>query len=126
MHYQPTTWPGARLPHAWDFDASGRKHSTLDLAGGGTFSLFTGLGGEPWATAAKELSNEFGIIINVHVIGPRQEYVDHTGSWALAREVTDSGCILTRPDQHVCWRSRTIADKPKDEIKRVLNQILAK
>lgn len=126
LHYQPTTWPGARLPHAWVFDLSGRKHSTLDLAGGGTFALFTGLGGETWATAANELSIEFGIVIRVYIIGPRQEYVDHTGSWALAREIKDSGCILTRPDQHVCWRRESIADDPREQIKRVLSKILAK
>ena len=34
LHYQPTTWPGARIPHAWVFDAIGGKHSTLDLVGG--------------------------------------------------------------------------------------------
>ena len=41
LHYQPTTWPGARLPHAWVFDHE-RKVSTLDLAGHGRFALFTG------------------------------------------------------------------------------------
>jgi 2,4-dichlorophenol 6-monooxygenase len=126
LHYQPTTWPGARLPHAWVFDASGRKHSTLDLAGGGAFSLITGLGGEPWAVAAAEVANELGIVIKVHVIGPRQEYVDHSGAWAAAREIRDSGCILIRPDQHVCWRSEAMVDEPGGEIKRVLSKILAR
>jgi 2,4-dichlorophenol 6-monooxygenase len=32
LHYQPTTWPGARLPHAWLFDRHGERHSTLDLS----------------------------------------------------------------------------------------------
>ena len=31
LHYHSTTWPGARLPHVWLFDANGAKHSTLDL-----------------------------------------------------------------------------------------------
>ncbi|WP_254695122.1 FAD-dependent monooxygenase [Leisingera sp. NJS201] len=36
LHYQPTTWPGARLPHVWVFDPeTGEKHSTLDLCGKG-------------------------------------------------------------------------------------------
>ncbi len=25
LHYQPTTWPGARLPHAWLFGEHGAK-----------------------------------------------------------------------------------------------------
>jgi 2,4-dichlorophenol 6-monooxygenase len=39
LHYQPTTWPGARLPHVWVYDRSGRKHSTLDLCGKGSSPL---------------------------------------------------------------------------------------
>ncbi|MEM9756256.1 MAG: FAD-dependent monooxygenase, partial [Pseudomonadota bacterium] len=46
LHYQPTTWPGARIPHSWLFDRSGGKLSTLDLTGHGRFTLLTGLGGE--------------------------------------------------------------------------------
>ena len=39
--YQATTWPGARLPHAWI--QSGRKTlSTLDVVGHGNFVLLTG------------------------------------------------------------------------------------
>ncbi|MEL7093056.1 MAG: FAD-dependent monooxygenase [Pseudomonadota bacterium] len=126
LHYQPTTWPGARIPHAWLFDHDGGKHSTLDLAGQGAFALFTGLGGQAWADAAAEVAAEFGIPLNTHVIGPRQQYVDHIGDWARAREVGDAGCILTRPDQHVCWRHDGMAADPKAEMQRVLSQILAK
>jgi 2,4-dichlorophenol 6-monooxygenase len=42
LHYQPTTWPGARMPHAWVFDRHGERHSTLDLVGKGRFTLLTG------------------------------------------------------------------------------------
>jgi 2,4-dichlorophenol 6-monooxygenase len=48
LHYQPTTWPGARLPHVWVFDEAGAQHSTLDLTGRGRFTLLTGIGGEGW------------------------------------------------------------------------------
>ena len=126
LHYQPTTCPGARLPHAWVYDADGGKHSTLDLAGGGAFALFTGLGGHSWAEAASEVAQDLGIKLRVHVIGPRQDYIDHTGDWSRAREIGDSGCILTRPDQHVCWRHATVPDDPTAELRRVLTAILAK
>jgi hypothetical protein len=43
--------------------------------------------------------------ITTNVIGPRQEWQDLTGDWANAREVRDSGIVLTRPDQHHCRRS---------------------
>jgi 2,4-dichlorophenol 6-monooxygenase len=126
LHYQPTTWPGARIPHAWLFDADGGKHSTLDLAGGGAFTLFTGLGGTAWVHAAQKVAEDLGIDLRTHVIGPRQEYIDHTGDWARAREIGDAGCILTRPDQHVCWRNDAVPDDPAAELTRVLTQILAR
>ncbi|WP_299368626.1 FAD-dependent monooxygenase [uncultured Tateyamaria sp.] len=125
LHYQPTTWPGARIPHVWLFDRDGGKHSTLDLAGSGVFTLFTGLGGTAWADAAAAVGETLGVTIKTHVIGPRQEYVDHTGDWARAREIGDAGCVLTRPDQHVCWRHDVMASEPEAELTRVLTSVLA-
>ncbi|WP_299294501.1 FAD-dependent monooxygenase [uncultured Tateyamaria sp.] len=124
LHYQPTTWPGARLPHVWLFDAQGRKLSTLDLTQGG-FALLTGLNGSAWAQAAETVVQEMGLALSAHVIGPRQALVDHTGDWARAREVGDAGCVLVRPDHHVAWRSEGMADNPKAELTRVLNTILS-
>ncbi len=127
LHYQPTTWPGARLPHVWVFDHdTGDRISTLDLCGQGKFALFTGIGGEAWIEAAEQAAAELGIGIRCHVIGPRQTYVDHVGDWARASEVSDSGCILVRPDQHVAWRIEDMADSPKSEIGRALAFVLAK
>jgi 2,4-dichlorophenol 6-monooxygenase len=125
LHYQPTTWPGARLPHAWVFDASGGKHSTLDLTGHGHFTILTGLGGEAWSDAAAAVGTKFGLDITCHVIGPRQTYVDHTGNWARSREVGDSGCILVRPDHHVCWRADALSEDPQADLARVLGAIMA-
>ncbi|MEM6309407.1 MAG: FAD-dependent monooxygenase [Pseudomonadota bacterium] len=126
LHYQPTTWPGARIPHAWLFDADGGKHSTLDLAGGGQFTIFTGPGGEDWSGAAAVVGADLDIDITVHVIGPRQTYIDHAGDWARAREVSDAGCVVTRPDQHVCWRHDGLSDDPKADLRRVFTRILGK
>ena len=125
LHYQPTTWPGARIPHAWVFDAIGGKHSTLDLVGGGKFTLLTGLGGEAWVEAANTVGDALGIEIAGHVIGPRQAFVDHTGDWARAREISDAGCVLVRPDQHVCWRSDALSDDPSADLTRVMSAVLA-
>ncbi|QDY99842.1 FAD-dependent monooxygenase [Nitratireductor mangrovi] len=124
LHYQPTTFPGARLPHAWVFADDGSKVSTLDLAGKGSFAVLTGIGGQGWVDAAAEVGEEFGIEIAAHVIGPRQQWHDFTGDWARAREVRDSGVILTRPDQHVAWRRDTIAEDPAAELRRVLKTVL--
>ena len=127
LHYQPTTWPGARLPHVWVFDHdTGAQVSTLDLCGRGAFALLTGIGGEAWVTAANSIADEFGITVHSHVIGPRRAYVDHTGDWARASEVSDTGCVLVRPDHHVCWRADEMVDDPTAELRRVLNTILAR
>ncbi|NBZ87299.1 2,4-dichlorophenol 6-monooxygenase [Rhodobacteraceae bacterium CYK-10] len=120
LHYQPTTFPGARLPHVWVFDRKGGKHSTLDLTGKGQFTLITGIGGEAWAEAAEALS----LPIRVVKIGPRCAIEDHSGDWARAREITDAGCLLVRPDQHVAWRSPGLTADPKADLSRVLHAIL--
>ena len=122
LHYQPTTWPGARLPHAWVFDADGKQHSLLDLCGRGQFTLLTGIGGELWVKAAEQMP----IAIRTHIIGPRQNYVDHTGDWARLSEISDSGVILVRPDHHVAWRTESLMDSPEIELRRVLSSILGK
>ncbi len=124
LHYHPTTWPGARLPHVWVFTPEGTKVSTLDLAGKGAFSLLTGIGGEAWADAAAKMATAFGVHINVHLIGPRRAIQDHTGDWARASEIRDSGCVLVRPDHHVAWRSEEMVDDPAAELSRVFDAIL--
>jgi 2,4-dichlorophenol 6-monooxygenase len=127
LHYQPTTWPGARLPHVWVYrHDTGTEVSTLDLCGHGRFTLLTGLGGEAWVKAAREAAEDLGLDIATHVIGPRQTYVDHSGDWARASEVGDSGCLLVRPDHHVCWRAETLSPSPKADLLRVLRAVLAR
>ena len=124
LHYQPTTWPGARIPHCWIYDQAGRKHSTLDLTGKGRFTLLTGISGEAWADAASRAARGLGIDIETILIGPRRTYIDHEGEWARAREVGDSGCVLVRPDQHVAWRAEEMVADPAAELVRVLSAIL--
>jgi 2,4-dichlorophenol 6-monooxygenase len=124
LHHQPTTWPGARLPHVWLFGQDGKKVSSLDLTGHGQFTLLTGIGGDGWVAAAKALSREFGLPITTHKIGPRQPWQDLVGDWARAREIRDSGALLVRPDHHVAWRSEGMVADPEAELRRVLKSIL--
>ncbi|MBA4351675.1 MAG: 2,4-dichlorophenol 6-monooxygenase [Rhodobacter sp.] len=124
LHYQPTTYPGARLPHVWLFDRNGAKHSTLDLTGKGQFTLITGIGGEPWIAAAETLSQSLNLPIRIVKIGPRCAIEDHGGDWARAREIRDAGCLLVRPDQHVAWRATSLTADPQADLTRVLHAIL--
>lgn len=124
LHYVPTTFPGARIPHAWVFDRNGRQVSTLDITGRGAFTLVTGIGGEAWVAAAEKLSKATGLEIRTCVIGPRRDYEDHTGDWANAREISDSGCLLVRPDHHVAWRAHKASASAEADLARALNLIL--
>ncbi len=126
LHYQPTTWPGARIPHVWVFAPDGRKVSTLDLTGKGRFAILTGIGGQGWVEAAEVVGKELGIDIASHTIGPRQQWQDFTGDWARASEVRDSGVVLVRPDHHVAWRAEAKVADPAAELRRVLKSILAR
>jgi len=124
LYYQPTTTPGARLPHAWVYDRQGGKHSTLDLCGRGEFTILTGIGGQGWVAAAKAAGEALGLPLRAVTIGPRADYEDHVGEWDKVREIRDGGCILVRPDHHVAWRSHAADTDPTSTLTRVLRQIL--
>ena len=123
LYYQPTTWPGARLPHCW-LEYSGQTVSTLDLVGKGRFTLLTGIGGEAWKAATEELSKRIGITIVCFVIGPGREVLDLYDDWARLREIDESGCVLVRPDAHVGWRRQAVATDCTTELAGVMKQIL--
>lgn len=126
LFYQPTTYPGARIPHAWVYDKKGVKHSLLDLCGKGNFSIFTGIGGEEWLKAAKNIETQLGIKIQCNIIGPDQDFEDHAGEWSSIREISDSGLILVRPDQHICWRSKEMISNSSEKLMDVMKKILHK
>jgi 2,4-dichlorophenol 6-monooxygenase len=58
------------------------------------------------------------------VIGPGREYTDLYDDWSRLREVTESGCILVRPDAHVGWRAHTLPDDPEKALTEALAQLL--
>ena len=126
LFYQPTTYPGARIPHAWVYDKTGVKHSILDLCGKGNFSIFTGIGGEEWLKAAKNIETQLGLKIQCNIIGPDQDFEDHAGEWSSIREISDSGLILVRPDQHICWRSKDMMSNSSEKLMDVMKKILHK
>ena len=126
LFYQPTTYPGARIPHALVYDKTGVKHSLLDLCGKGNFSIFTGIGGEQWLKAAKNIETQLGVKIQCNIIGPDQDFEDHAGEWSSIREISDSGLILVRPDQHICWRSKDMISNSSEKLMDVMKKILHK
>jgi 2,4-dichlorophenol 6-monooxygenase len=96
----------------------------LDLVGKGRFTLLTGIGGESWKGAAEEISAHTGVEIACFVIGPGREVLDLYDDWARLREVTESGCVLVRPDTHVGWRRQAVPDDCTTELAQVMKQML--
>jgi 2,4-dichlorophenol 6-monooxygenase len=105
LFHQPTTRPGAKLPHVWLVDAAGRRISSLDLVGGGAFTVVTGPSGTAWVDACR--SADFGVPVRVVVVGDENAR-DAYGDWrrATAPDVAEDGCLLVRPDGYVAWRSQ--------------------
>ena len=128
LYAQPTTWPGAKLPHTW-VTRGGRRVSTLDLAGHGRFTLVTGIGGQPWLDAGAELGAGLGLAITPVLIGPGQPYEDPYGTWAALREIDDGGLLLVRPDLYVAARHLAAPASPeqaRDWLAAALSAILAR
>ncbi len=128
LHHQATTWPGARLPHAWVFDAAtGAKHSVLDLCGKGRFTLLTGIAGEAgWRAAVASANAALGLDLAIRVIGPARDYEDWGGEWAGLREVAESGAVLVRPDHHVAWRRTEMVADPAGDLTTALAALLGR
>lgn len=124
LHYSPTTHPGASLPHAW-LQAGTARISTLDLVGGGEFTLITGVAGEAWARAATLASSELGVPLRIVRIGYRCECNDVLGEWADRSEIDDDGALLVRPDRHIAWRSLQSVDRPNETLRAALQTCLS-
>ncbi|CAN7723371.1 FAD-dependent monooxygenase [Variovorax sp. LjRoot84] len=123
LHVQPTTRPGAKLPHAWLVGQDGRRVSTLDLVGKGKVSLVTGIAGQAWADAAKAMDLPF---LRTVVIGSPAAQ-DVYCSWHAVREIEEAGALLVRPDGVVAWRHRAaVADtaQAREELEQALASLL--
>jgi 2,4-dichlorophenol 6-monooxygenase len=123
LHVQPTTRPGAKIPHAWLVGRDGNRLSTLDVTGGGLFSLVTGIAGEAWVSAASRLALPF---LRVVVTG-KGDAQDLYCDWQRIREIEEGGALLVRPDGHVAWRSVDAigdADTAHEMLRTAISQVL--
>ncbi|EAW15394.1 FAD binding domain protein [Aspergillus fischeri NRRL 181] len=128
LYYEPSTYPGCRLPHVWlNTAVPGRQISTIDLAGGGAFTLFTGPGGDAWKAAAGRLAKQLAVPLNAHSIGFRQDWEDVYFDWERVNGVEEDGAVLVRPDRFVAWRApRVLGDVAscQSKLSEVLRSIL--
>lgn len=125
IYYQPTSFPGARLPHAWLFKEE-RKVSSLYVCGGGTFTLLTGASGLAWRNIAKAVSEELGVPVKVVTIGLGQDYQDFYGDYARISEVEESGALLVRPDVYIGWRAKSLSETAHADLRTALSAILGR
>jgi 2-polyprenyl-6-methoxyphenol hydroxylase-like FAD-dependent oxidoreductase len=120
-----STYPGYHLPHVWvAADGQSERISILDLCGHGSFTLFTGIGGDAWLKAAATISAQNGPQIKAFKIGFRCDYMDCYRDWCRVRGVAENGAILVRPDHFVAWRSIGMTGNPVTKLSSVLQQVL--
>ena len=128
LYYEPNTQPGSRLPHVWlNKSIPTAPVSTIDVAGHGKFTLFTGIGGEAWKTAAQTVASELGIPLHACSVGFRQDWEDFYYDWERLRGVDESGAVLVRPDLYVAWRATGVlptADACAAKLTEVIRSIL--
>lgn len=129
LFYEPSTYPGCRLPHVWLNTAiPGPCKSTIDLAGHGAFTLLIrGPGGQVWKDAAAKVSEQLGLPLNAHTIGYRQDWEDVYFDWDRLSGVEESGVVLIRPDRFVAWRAQralSSGEACEEKLSRVLQSVL--
>ncbi len=123
--HSPTSFPGARLPHAW-LGHRQRRISSLYVCGNGQFTLLTGNSGAGWREAARIASDRLGVPIKVVLIGLGQDYEDMYGDFARVREIDEDGALLVRPDVYVGWRSTKFSALAAEDLEQALRIILAR
>jgi 2,4-dichlorophenol 6-monooxygenase len=124
--YEPSTRPGAPLPHAWIDDEQGELRPIRDLVAPGRFLLVAGEDGEDWCEAARQLA-EAGVPLDAVRIGHIDgDLYDPRSMWARRREIGRDGVVLVRPDRFVAWRSLGGSEAPLEELAAALGKILAR
>jgi len=123
--YQPSTRPGAPLPHAWIDDENGNRRPIKDLVPPGRFLLIAGEDGGVWCDAARAIAAETNLPIDAIRIGHIDgDLYDPRGAWLRSRGIDRNGAVLVRPDRFVGWRSLTAAENPRPELAHALDQIM--
>lgn len=127
LYHMRSTYPGRRLPHAWLNKRRPNQApiSTIDLAGHGSFTIFTGIGGLVWRKAAEVASSELGLAfqLRVYSIGHGEEWEDVYSDWAKVRGVGEDGAVLVRPDRFVAWRCQQASSTEQVCVAKLLSVI---
>jgi hypothetical protein len=122
--YRPTGHPGARAPHVWLQDSTGRSISTIDLYEG-SFILFVARDGEAWVSAASEIAKHLRASLKAIRIGS-PGYAQRPGDaqWESVVGIGNTGALLVRPDGHVGARWSALPGDPKGALGVAFEQLL--
>jgi 2,4-dichlorophenol 6-monooxygenase len=125
--YEPSTRPGAPLPHAWIEDEDGNRRPIKDLVAPGRFLLIAGEDGQAWCDAARGLAADLQLPLDAVRIGHVDgDLFDPRCEWLRRREIAGDGAVLVRPDRFIAWRGATAAEDPRAELASALGQILGR
>jgi len=68
------------------------------------------VGGNAWREVAAQVAATLRIALDVASIGgPKCDAQDVYGRWAGLAGISESGCLLVRPDRHIAWRQQDSA-----------------
>ncbi|MGE5366766.1 MAG: FAD-dependent monooxygenase [Betaproteobacteria bacterium] len=94
--YQPTTWPGARLPHVWLADGTPMQDRIPD-----GYTILKLAGAKADSRGLQRALRDRGAPVTVIEAGD-----------ARARDIYGYDLVLVRPDLHVVWRGNAAPEEP--------------
>ena len=125
--YEPSTRPGAPLPHAWIDDEDGNRRALRELVAPGRFLLIAGEDGAAWCDAAAALAEHAGVPVDAIRIGHLDgDLYDPRCTWLRHRGIAADGAVLVRPDRFVAWRTPTLCEDPFRELAEAFEAIVAR
>jgi 2,4-dichlorophenol 6-monooxygenase len=125
--YEPSTRPGAPLPHAWIDDEHGNRHALRKLVAPGRFLLVAGEEGDAWYAAARGLAADADVPVDAVRIGHLDgDLFDPRCTWLRHRGIGSHGAVLVRPDRFVAWRASAASEDPRRALAEAFSQILAR
>ncbi|WP_375002499.1 FAD-dependent monooxygenase [Aeromicrobium sp. CTD01-1L150] len=123
--YEPSTQPGAPLPHAF-VEKEGERFPLGNLVHGGKFLVLTGTDGHAWAEAAEKIAAENDLPLVAGTVGILDaDLVDVRFSFLKHREIADDGVLVVRPDRYVAFRSLGAVDDPHGTLRDALSTVLS-